>query len=323
MKGCVVLCLVLAFFHCAAAQGRQAFPNNFVIAWHTFFDFGPPNDYYELFFVQSKSEGTSIERITLTPAGDACTQPAKLEIASAHMPEPVVTLLGQANPCTIPEKDLRRELKRCKRCLVFSGANVAMQVQCGTQTRIIRADILDKDMFDSAPNTPPQTSWTMQLLGRIDRAVGPGVMEKPVFPLSSDQPPSNMPDSDTLRDVDAGKYDPLFQGSPDKPSDVYRAAQSRLPAPSVKLVSSTPFQPVVFDLPSYPPLARLAQVQGRVAFEVDAIGRPGPPTFEQAHPLLKGVVENAAKNWKFPNGNADPKVRATIDFALNCPAKGK
>ena len=130
-------------------------PNRFVIARHTFVDFGPPLDFYELFIARSAATGTSIERISVTPPADVCFAPAKTEVASAALSEPPAELLGSTNPCTIPEKELQRELKRCKNCLVFSGAKVVMQVQCGTQARLIRSDILDRDMFDASSQNAP------------------------------------------------------------------------------------------------------------------------------------------------------------------------
>jgi len=299
-------------------------PDQFAVGRHTFFDFGPPNDYYELLLVRPAPSSTSIERILLTPAGDACVQPAKIEAASASLKDSVTTLLGNTNPCKIPEKELRRELKRCKKCLVFSGVNVLMQVQCGTQTRIIRSDILDKDMFDPAPNTPEHTSWTMQLLGRLDAAFGSGVMDKPIFPLSEKEgPPLVRNDSELLRDVSVGKYDMLFQGAPDKPSDLYRAAQIAPPVPTIQLVSSTPFRPEAFVEPGYPPLAKLAHIEGAVHFtlDVDPDGTAANFSVESGHPMLRAATEKAASGWKFPKEAAGQRVHAVIEFATNCVQK--
>ncbi len=251
-------------------RAETSLPTQFEIGRRTFFDFGPPFNYYEVLLVRPAENGASVERITLTPPGNACTQPTKVEIVSAPVSESVAVLLGKTNPCTIPEKELRRELKRCKKCLVFSGADVAMQFKCGTQNRVIRADILDRDMFDPDPKTPRHTSWTVQLLGRLDDAVGPGVMQKPIFPLPEKEESSTRgATSPTLQDVGSGKYDVLFQGAPEKPSDLYRAAQIRPPAPSVRLLSSSPFQPEVFIQPKYPLLARLARIEGAVVFKAE------------------------------------------------------
>ena len=48
-------------------------------------------------------------------------------------------------------------------------------------------DILDRDMFDPPPNTPEHASWTMALLARLDRALGLGALERPIFALDENQ----------------------------------------------------------------------------------------------------------------------------------------
>jgi hypothetical protein len=68
------------------------------------------------------------------------------------------------------KKPLRRELKRCKKCLVFSGADVVLQVQCGTETCLIRTDILDK-IRDSRLAPSPMT---LMSCGQIFAVSGTG-----------------------------------------------------------------------------------------------------------------------------------------------------
>jgi TonB family protein len=329
MRFSAAICAVLILANAALAQEPRVnpmVPNQFEIARRTFFDFGPPFDYYELFFVRPTSTGTSIERIILTPPANQCSASAKLETATGSISESIEELLGKTNPCSIPEKDLRRELKRCKKCLVFSGATVAIQVQCGSQTRLIRADILDKDMFDPAANTPQHTSWTMALLERLDHAVGPGVMDKPVFAVPEEEKASGESgDPMVLRDISLGKYDALFPGGSDKPSDLYRASQSHPPAPSVSLQSSTPFQPTVSNLPGYPAIARTARVEGAVSFKikVDSNGNVSDVVFDSGPPLLRESVKNAVSEWKFPEGAFNQQVQATINFVLNCATPSK
>lgn len=320
----MAICAALVLCGSALAQEprlNSKKPTEFEIARRTFFDFGPPFDYYELFLVRPTASGSSVERIILTPPGAPCMASAKVETVSKPLSESVEALLGRSNPCDIPENELRRELKRCKNCLVFSGATVVMQVQCGTRTRLIRAEILDKDMFDRTPSTPEHTSWTMALLSRLDQAVGPGVMEKPMFALP-DQEKSTSPleISEALRDLAAGKYDALFSGAPDKPSDLYRAAQIIPPAPSVRLVSSLPLVPALFVAPQYPPLARLTRTEGIVSFymEIDADGEAEDLVLISGHPLLWPAVKDAVSKWRFPKDAAGQKVQAAVDFALNC-----
>lgn len=299
-------------------------PNQFEIGRHTFFDFGPPTDYYEVFIVRPAKNGASIERITPTPPGNECVSPAKIETASGFINESPAELLGSTNLCAIPEKELRRELKRCKHCLVFSGANVVVQAQCGDKTRLIRADILDRDIYSPTPKTPEHTSWIMRLVGTLDSAIGPGVMEKPMFQIPQpDEAPQSDVDSAGLRDVGAGKYDALFERAPDKPSDLYRAARTPLSPPIARLVASIPVLPEVFVPPGYPPIARLARVEGSVSFtiDVDTEGAVTDPIIVSGHPLLVEAVKQAAVAWKFPRDTSRKHVHATVEFVLNCGKK--
>lgn len=331
MRQAIFVFVVVIMCGIALAQenaSNRTGPSQYAIGRHTFVDVGPPNDYYDIFLVRPREGGAFIQKISLTPVIDACFLPAKIEIRSGYTGESPAALLGGVNPCVIPEKELRRESKRCNDCLVFSGADVAMQVQCGSRTRIVRSGILDKDMFDSKPATPKYTSWTMHLLERLDKAVGgPRPMSEPLFPLlsaetSTSRPPNNVP---ALRDVRAGKYDALFQGAPDKPSDLYRAAQIPPAIPTVKLSSVTPFEPNNPLLPDYPPIAKAARVEGTVSFHalVAASGGLGDVTFDGGSPLLRGAVMSAVTKWKFSREAFGQTVHATINFALNCPTKSK
>lgn len=316
--------LLLAVVSSAFAAKKRPdvpMPDQFELGRHTFFDFGPPFDYYEVFVVRPSSAGSFVERITLTPPANKCTQPAKLEAAVATLNQSVADLLVGVNPCSIPQKELSRELKRRKKYLVFSGANVSMQAECGGQKRIIRADILDRDMFDAHPETPERTSWTMGLLGRLDKSLEPGVMDKPVFAVASGSESKKVDlDRQIERDLAAGAFDQLFQGAPDKPSDLFKAAQIQSPPPGVRLISSSPVAPLQFVAPKYPPMARLANVSGNVNVTL-VVGMDGKATqvvFKDGSPLLRGATEDAARSWKFPIGAAGKAVEAKIEFNSNC-----
>jgi len=328
MKHSVVWLFVLLWGRATFAQGGppgSSVLDRFLIARHTFFDFGPPNDFYEIISVRGTDSGTKIERVTLTPAGDACIQAPTVETVSSTIPDTVSLLLEGRNPCAIPEKALREELKRRKQGLVFSGAEVSMHVQCGGKERVIRADVLDRDMFDSNAATPENTSWTMRLLTRLDEAFPNGVMERPSIASVTEPIKATAPNADTARALQAGEYDRLFPGAPERPSDLYRASQVPPPAPDIRIRSSLPFQPEKFVLPGYPPLARLARIEGAVVvtFQVDVNGGVTDVQFESSHPLLRPTVVSAVTQWKFPKEAADHRVKATIDFKTNCPPKAR
>jgi TonB family protein len=318
---CVLLCGCTTF----AKDGRTlpSLPDRFLIGRHTFIDVGPPNDFYEIISVRGTANGTTVERVTLTPAGDACTQSATVEMAASSIPDPVSVVLEGHNPCAIPDKALRKELKRRKQGLVFSGAEISMHVQCGGKERIIRADVLDRDMFDPNAATPENTSWTMRFLARLDKAFPSGVWDRPIIAGLTESTGATVPNGDAARALASGEYDHLFAGAPDRPSDLYRASQIRPPAPDVLLRSSVPFQPEKFVRPDYPPIARLARIEGAVVvtFQVDANGGVTDAQFKSGHPMLRATVKNAVSEWKFPKEAADQQIEATIDFKTNCPSK--
>jgi len=178
-------------------------------------------------------------------------------------------------------------------------------------------------MFDPTTKTPEHTSWTIALLQRMDSAVGPGAIDtQRIFPtIGTDERPPNVSRNEVLQDLSAGKYDALFQDAPDKPSDLFRASQIPAPLPNIRLVSSVPLLPEAFVPPGYPPLARLARIEGMLSFKftIDNDGGTTNLTFENGHPLLRGVVTEAVNHWKFPTTAAGKEINSTIEFVLNCP----
>ena len=300
-------------------------PDQFEIGLFTFFDFGPPFNYYQVYLVRRSASGTKVERLIFTPEGNKCLAPARLETASATLQQSLAELLGSKNPCAIPEKDLKREIKRCKKCSVFSGSKVTMQVTCGGAARLIRSDILDRDMFGAAAHTPENTAWTMQLLEKLDKPLGPGVMDKPMFadviPASRNPHPSEI-EADAIRDVEQGKFDILFPSASVKLADLYRETQKPAPPPpTAELKSPLPIMSEIIVEPDYPRLAKMTHTEGDVtfAFEVDSNGLPTGLNVIAGHPLLQAVVKEAVAKWRFSAAAAGQKIQATIQFAINCP----
>lgn len=321
-----LICLTLTSFaqtkSAATANSETGeFPKEIIVARHFFFDFGPPSDFYEIFTVRESGRGAVIEKISLTPAGDRCVQPATIGFASVTRSENVETLLGERNPCSISERKLRKERSRRKKGLVFSGADISFQMACSGKSRTVRAEVLDRDMFDAAAQTPENTSWSMQVMSRLDAAAGPNAAERPIFGADTQPPPGSLPEQ-TRKMLASGGYDPLFPGAPHKPSTLYQAAQVVPAKSSVVLVSSSPISPDSPILPAYPPIARLAHIEGNVAIAavIDASGHTARIESTSGHPMLAGAAKEAVKAWRFSTDRADQQIKAEFHFALNCPS---
>jgi hypothetical protein len=321
------IAIFVAFCPALKAQNQKArasdLPDRFEIGRRTYFDFGPPFDYYEIFVVRSAADGTStVARVLLTPQGMSCMAPAKTEFAKARLDASVADLLKPVNPCDIPEKELNREEKRCRHCLNFSGADVSMQVPCGGSARIIHAKILEKDWFDQVPETPGNTRRSLGLMAVLDKAIGPGVMEKPAFQFATGAASGEIPDTEISNDLTMGKYDSLFAGARDKPSDLYAAALKGPPSPTARVVR---VEPIAADAAVQPPLPQLAGITPAeytvVRFDVDANGVPGNLAFEnerEAKPDYN-LVMAALQGMKFPATTAGQRLRAMIDIGIICP----
>jgi hypothetical protein len=175
MRIVLALALVIIVSNACIAQphkNREPFPAEVVLGRDSFIDIGPPFNYYDLTFLRADGEKTDVERVSLTPPADACYPRAEIEVAHVTLNDPLFAVLQNTNPCTIPEKALKSELKRRNRGLLFSGMNVSIQVQCTGKKRLIRADILDRDIFEKHPRTPPYTSWSRTLFEKLDQAIG-------------------------------------------------------------------------------------------------------------------------------------------------------
>jgi TonB family protein len=299
-------------------------PDSLVIARDTFWDFGPPFSYYDLIQITETPDGLSLDQVLVTPHGHACLQPATVEERSATLHKTMSELLEGRNPCAIPEKDLHREVKRCKKCLVFSGVYVAMQASCGGTERQLRMDILDRDIYDNRTQTPENTSWSMRVLSELNGVLGPGSEEKPAFQVGM-APHHDVPDTPLVRAIRGGNYDSLF-GKDSIVSKIVLEAEQPLPplVPSVKVLSVIPYFPISTETPDYPPIAITARVEGVVhaKFDVTADGRARNIVFENEPRLtmLQGAVSEAMSKWNFPQPAWGQNGKIAIAFALNCPA---
>ena len=315
--------LVLECGTCAPQSKSVNAPESLVIARDTFWDFGPPFNYYDLTQITETAGGLSLDQVLVTPHGDACWQPATVEERSGVLHKTMSELLDGRNPCAIPEKDLHRELKRCKKCLVFSGVNITMQARCGGQDRQLKMDVLDRDINGKSPQTPTNTSWSMRVLSELNDTLGPGSEVKPIFQMSP-AAPHPVPNTPLVKAIRVGQYDALFGKDSDVSIIVHEADQSPHAPPSVAIESVTPALPASPDLPKYPPIARAAHVEGLVqaAFDVSLDGKVQKIAFvsEPRLKMLELGVSDAISKWSFPESVWGKSGSASIRFALNCEA---
>ncbi len=313
---CALLLALCASAGAASARRSAPVVDEFTVGRNTFFDFGPPFNYYEIYIVKGEGDSVTVRRIYFS-LGE-CTHQLKVEYFSATLRTKISDLFEDRNPCEISDRDLRRERKRHKHDPVFSGAVTTLQLQCGTKERRIRTDAYDRDWFAKDPGTPQNTSWTMRMLGKLNSATGRSPLDEPVFAQNSAPQPKSIP-NDVLTELRSGRFDSLFDEM--SVSGIFRDFQPSPLEPQVRIVSVEPVAPPLSpEAIPYPPLARAANVSGvvHVRLRVDSDGHAANIKIEDGHPLLKGVVEKSATKWRFDREFAGQDVRVTIEFNTNC-----
>lgn len=285
-------------------------PASFVVGQLTYWDVGPPFNFYALYIVKPSESGTTIDKILLTPPADACYQHSSVRIASGTITQSIDDLLGSQNPCAIPEEALGHEAKKCKHCQKFSGAVVSMRAVCGGKVRLIRASVFEDYWFDRSRAIPEHTLTMMELVNKLDSAIDP-----------DERVSSRKNEHEVLEgEIAAGDYDSLFETKIEKPSVLYRGAVRPVGSPTVELVSSSPLQPKIFMAPVYPPIARAAHIQGKasLALTIDGSGKVSKIVFDDAHPMLKAAIEKAVYEWQYSSGADNRTAQVILEFKLNC-----
>lgn len=314
---------------CIAQDHRNSekFPTEVVIGRDSFIDIGPPFNYYDLTFLVADGDETDVERVSLTPPADSCFLPAEIRTVHVVLHETLSSLLQATNPCSIPEKALKTEMKRRNEGLpVFSGMNVSMQVQCADKNRVIRADILDRDIFDEHPRTPQYTAWSQALFETLDQATGNRPWDTPIVAVAGRvSSMRSTSESTNMQAIADGKYDAIFGKASDRPSELYRLAQSVLHQPLIELTKSDPVRPVTYVDPVYPPIAKVAHVHGMIEFHlaVDNDGATENITIDSGPKLLWKAAIDAIAKWKFSTNDTGKSVSGSIRFGLNCAADSK
>ena len=103
-----ILTILMLFSDLSFSKDRAVPPpTDFVVGQLTFFDFGPPFTFYDIFIVHGEGDRSVIKKIALTPKGAMCMQPPKVELVSGAIPDPVTALWAGKYPARFQTKKLR------------------------------------------------------------------------------------------------------------------------------------------------------------------------------------------------------------------------
>jgi outer membrane biosynthesis protein TonB len=149
-------------------------------------------------------------------------------------------------------------------------------------------------------------------------------MDKPIFPVETAEPEEPARDNMTEQ-ILSGTFDPLFGPQVKVSAIAQGAAKGPHPPPTIQIESVSPIAPITAELPKYPPIAKLARVEGLVeaTFDVgeDGVIRNISFVSEQKLRMLELAVSESLAKWKFPQTAWGKTEKASIRFQLNCSPK--
>jgi TonB family protein len=337
-------------FVCMAAKSALARPaavpevRRFYAVGHTFWDNGPMWDYH---IVEAKQDGsdTLVRDVLIisvqSPCGPSCT--VKARIKHLHNTTPA-TLVGENNPCAVDQRELLRELRRNRRALkhtqLFTFADFVIVADCGGKETVLQLPLLP---FPAGPHGPPRIERSYDLLRDVEKRV---FGTDQVFNTSADMKifddlegeKGGEDDERTgaalVPELRSGAYDRALWGDCKKAACAGQGLKGVLETyvppdqrtePAVSWVKPPSYKFVKVALPGYPPLARLARVQGDVELELQVDERTGLVVGVAAmsgHPLLLRTAHQAARDWQFqpekqPEGVKKNKVVLRFDMKCN------
>ena len=257
----------------------------------------------------------------MTPDPHMCSRSATVSVVQKKMKIRYEELLSVINPCELSVKQAKKESKRKEHVHGFAGEHSKVQFRCGSETRVLDVNVQESDIFDTRWKTPTLTAWFMKMVETLDKQTGSSMWDEPIFKLDAAEKPKHetQTEPEILKEVAAGKYDKLFDG-PDLPSVMYRDAQVKIVEPTIQLVSSMPIMPNEITLPTYPPIAKAARVEGVVVvdFKIGEECKPMNLQVKSGPKMLEQTSKEAISKWKYCPAKKDQEVEVTFDFKLNC-----
>jgi TonB family protein len=247
-------------------------------------------------------------------------------------------LVKDSNPCAVKPKSLRATLRKYTRTVgVFEAISFGIVAQCGSSSIAFGLPISEKVDLKGLQRTHPELTRLWNLTSEItDQVFG----SKDIFHdrTEADDLMLQRTGESLVPDLTSGRYDvgltaavkgnvgtwqsPSFRSLLTNyrgPVNATEASEGFVP----HLLNAQAYQFSHFAAPSYPRMAMLARIEGKVELQLTlqpATGEVLDALVVSGHPLLAPSAIDAAKQWRFkPNSIDSETVRLTLDFALRCP----
>jgi TonB family protein len=328
--------LVTAMLMAVSLTAEVSIPSQFYIVSVFFSDYGPAF-YYRVMDITPDGMDSIVKYSRIADVNLYCPRRI-VQIAEARVKNTSPGELVKANnPCAIKPRELSAGLRRYRR---FGGrfetVSYGIVAQCGASLRQLALPSIEQLDWDRLKREKPHVAKLWDLASDV---VTPVFGADSIFHdrTDSDELALQTAGEKLVPDLISGRYDAGLADAIQGNEETWRSPSFRslletyrgpLRSPSeaggygVRLEHSEVFPFSNFVTPIYPPLSKMARIQGKVELKLklDPVSGEVLDAAASGHPLLTPSAIVAARHWRFkPNAISSETVSLTLDYALHCP----
>jgi TonB family protein len=327
--------LLISAVSVLVANANQAGPSEFYIVSASISDYANLS-YFAVLDVRQEGPDSIVRCIRIGPRSVPC--PLKtLQAVETRVPNTTPgQLVGTNNPCVPKASSLKSAAKkRAERTSGQETISFGIVAHCEGAFVSLTLPTVERVNWKRLKAASSEIPHLWDLYSEVaDRVFG----SKDIFLDRSEQDDLTLQQAGNrlVPELVAGRYDfglaAAVKGNIDdwrNPSfkkllEDYRGPVRISDANDVpRLLNPDQYQFTRYVAPAYPPLARLARVEGKVELRLSvdhATGDVNAVAVVSGHPLLKDSAVAAAEQWRFvPNFVTAETVNLTLDYSIRCP----
>ena len=309
----------------------SAGPSQFYIVSEFFSDYGP-SFYYRVLDVRQDGPDSLVRYVRIAPMNIYC--PGQIvQAVEARVPnKSPAQLAGGNNPCAIKPSSLRSAVKRYSRNVgTFETIRFGIVALCPTSPLTLELPISETLDLKAMKEASPKFARLWNLSSIIRGSV---FGEKDPFHDRTEEEDAilQLTGQTLVLELLAGRYNAGLKAASGIASFTKLLQSYRGPVSATE--ANATFVPVLenpqqlkfskYTAPIYPPLAKLARIQGKVELQLlvePATGNVKKIAVLSGHKLLAPSAIAAAQQWLFaPDFKLPEQVAVTLNYDLNCPA---
>jgi TonB family protein len=318
-----------------AASAKAAVPSEFYVVSVLFSDNGALF-YYRILDVKQEGVDSLVRYFRIAPRSVSCPREIVQAVEARVANTTPAQLVEKNNPCALKSAALKAAIKKyAQHAGGLETISFGVVAQCDGVPVSLSLPRPESVKWKSLKGAHPEMAHLWDLSSEVtDRVFG----SKDIFRDRTEEDDLALQHAGKkfVRELVAGRYDaglaaaakgtlqnwrhPSFR----KLLEDYRGPISVSQANNAPgLLNPERYQFSKFVAPNYPPLAKMARIEGNVELRLtvdQASGEVSGVALVSEHPLLKDSAIAAAKQWRFtPNSATSETVNVTLDYSLRCP----